>query len=448
MRRAFKFRLRPNRTQEKLLATSLETHRRVYNDSLALRKESWEKDKKTLRLAQQYPIFSEKRNAAIEAEKSGQEGPHWLAHISAVSMRDTIKRLDKSFDSFFKRIKEGKKPGYPRFRGRDRYDSIPFDNYNSGCALIDKDKKVVQGDMDSESELRGYLVKLFGIGNVKVKIHRPIKGKIKTVTIKREADHWYAVFSCDLGEVKIEESKNPPVGIDVGIESFFTDSDGVSKKNPRYLKKELPEIIRLSKKIALRDGKKNKKRQYCQRDSKRRGKNKKKLQRLHRRVKNLRKEHHHEVSLKLVREYGMIAVENLNILGMLGNRRLSRSIADAAWNGFLLTLKCKAESAGVRIIEVDPRGTSQQCSSCGREVRKDLKVRWHECPHCGLSLHRDHNAARNILKRALLTGLDETSGCGNSRKRPTGRCPKNAKPNQKQKSHTRDPSKKTAENEA
>jgi putative transposase len=136
----------------------------------------------------------------------------------------------------------------------------------------------------------------------------------------------------------------------------------------------------------------------------------------HARVANLRRDHHHKTALFLVRRHGLIAVENLDIHRMLGDRRFSRAIADAGWGGFLAILRCKAESAGAAVVGVDPRGTSQGCSGCGVEVRKDIRVRWHDCPRCGLSLHRDENAARNVLARAFKDPLGIAWMQANSRR--------------------------------
>jgi putative transposase len=418
MRRAYKFRLRPNKAQQIALAQSLETHRRVYNQALAERRDAYRDRGETLTYYDQRPRFAALRNAAIAAQKRGDPGPHWLAQVAAASVRDTIKRLDRAFQAFFRRLREGQKPGYPRFRGRDRYDSIPFDNYNSGSALVDSSGRVVTGETDDD--LHGYKLRLFGVGAVRIRMHRHIQGKIKTVTVKREADHWYVVFSCDLGEVNITPSTAAPVGVDVGLEAFLTTSDGHREPNPRYLKKELRALKRLNRKIALHEGQKKRAgREYAKRGSKRRQKAKAKLARLHRRISNLRKEHQHQVAGRLVHRYGLVALESLNIRGMLGHPRLARAIADAAWGGFVNTLKSKAEYAGVKVVEVDPRGTSQECSGCGAQVRKDLKQRQHNCPTCGLSLHRDENAARVILARALArTGPAEPNGKGSSARAP------------------------------
>jgi putative transposase len=287
-----------------------------------------------------------------------------------------MRRLDRAFAAFFRRVKAGERPGFPRFKSRDRFNSIEFPAYGDGMKLV------------------GGRLYVQHVGMIRIKMHRPIEGEIKTVTLKRVAGRWFALFSCDLGPVVAAPSPNPPVGIDVGIESFLTTSDGEREPNPTYHKTALPELRRAQRSLARkRNGGKN------------RRKSKRKVAKIHARVARLRKEHHHQVALKLVRRYGLIAVECLNVRGMIGSGRLARAISDAGWSGFLLTLRSKAESAGVAYVEVDARGTSQQCSACGAEVRKDLSVRCHDCQHCGLSLHRDENAARNILARGLLARI-------------------------------------------
>lgn len=399
MRRAYRYRLYPNVTQRVALATSLETHRRIYNDALSMCKNVYEKYGITLDRSDLYPWFSERRNADIAAEKAGEPGPHWLAHISSTSMRDTFGRVLTARKNFFRRVKNGEKPGYPRFRGADSYSSIPFENYTRQNSLITRGGEVIYGESDLPETpgKNDYRLTLFGVGKVRVRLHRPIRGRIKTMTVVREADEWYVCFSCDLGEVVVDPSPGPAVGIDVGLTDFYTSSDGEKSPSPRYLKEQLPKLRR-AQRVASRRFRKGKKRSE---QSRRRFKALKRVRKLHVEVKNRRKEHHHKTALELVRRYGTVCVEGLNIRGMLGNGKLARHIADAAWGGFVNTLKCKAESAGVRVIEVEPRGTSQECSGCGEVVKKDLSVRRHDCPHCGLSLDRDHNAAINILNRGL-----------------------------------------------
>jgi putative transposase len=363
VRRAFKYRLRTNANQERELATMRETHRRLYNACLDERKTAYESDGVTVKYTEQSAEFTAARKT----------NPFY-ARINFSSAQATMRRLDKAYKAFFRRVKAGEEdPGFPRFKGRDRFDSVEFPSFGDGIKLNDSKLKIQH------------------VGQVPVILHRPIEGRIKTVTIKHEAGKWYAVFSCELPDVPILPNDRPPVGIDVGLESFLTASDGKKEPNPRYLKDALPEVRRKARAVSRK-----------RKESKNRRKAKRQLAKVHVRVKNLRKEHHHQTAFKLVRRYGFIVAESLNIAGMLKNGRLARSISDAGWNGFLLTLRCKAENAGIAYVEVNARGTSQRCSGCGQTVPKMLSDRWHECPHCGLSLHRDENSAKEILRLGLL----------------------------------------------
>jgi putative transposase len=360
MRRAFKYRLYPNADEARELGIMLETHRRLYNAALAQRKDAWEKEKKAVYYGDQSAWYKKER-----------ETNEFFARTNFSSAQATLRRLEKSFQNFFRRVKGGEKPGYPRFKARDRYESVEFPSYGDGIRLL------------------GNRLRIQHVGRVKVKLHRPIEGEIKTVSLKHEGDHWYAVFSCDLGEILIPKSALPEAGIDVGLERFLTDSEGGFEENPRYLKKELPALRRAQRAVSRK-----------KKGGKNRTKARRKVRRIHARVRNLRREHHYQVSERLVHRYGFIAAERLSVSNMLKNRRLSRAISDAGWSRFLGILKHKAEKAGASVVEVDPRGTSQECSGCGKEVRKDLSERLHSCPHCDLSLHRDHNAALNVLARA------------------------------------------------
>lgn len=362
MRRAYKYRLYPNRNQGRELDIMLETHRRLYNSCLDQRKTAYEVEDRTVKYTEQSAWFKEERTT----------NPYF-ARLNFSSAQATMRRLDKSFQNFFRRVKDNVfKPGYPRFKSRDHYNSIEFPAYGDGVRLKDG-KLYVQH-----------------VGTIRVKLHRPVDGTIKTVTLKNEAGKWYVIFSCDLRVPQVEPSTNPPVGIDVGLEHFLTTSEGKYESNPRYLKGVLPQLRREQRSLFRKvKGGSN------------RRKTRKKVSKIHTRVCNLRREHHYQVACRLVLAYGLIAVESLDIKRMLGNHRLARAISDAGWSGFLNILKHKAESAGVQVVEVDSRGTSQQCSRCGQEVRKDLSVRRHVCPYCGLSMHRDHNAALNILARGL-----------------------------------------------
>jgi putative transposase len=350
-----------NTNQERELGIMLESHRRLYNVCLDQRKTTYETQKKTVKYGEQSAWFTRQRKV----------NPYF-ARLNFSSAQATMRRLDKAFVNFFRRVKAATgKPGYPRFKSMDRFSSVLFPSHGDGIRLT------------------GNRLRVQHVGTIRVKLHRPVQGTIKTVSLKREADKWHVVVSCDLGDKQIEPSTLPPVGIDMGLEAFLTTSNGKQEPNPRYLKEALPKLRRASRSVSRKKkGGKNRKKAV------------KKLQRIHTRVKNLRREHHYQVALRLLLRFGFIAVEALNITRMLANHRLARAISDAGWAGFLNILRHQAEKAGAVVVDVDPRGTSQSCV-CGQEVRKDLSVRWHNCPACGLSLHRDHVAAKVILARGL-----------------------------------------------
>jgi putative transposase len=221
-------------------------------------------------------------------------------------------------------------------------------------------------------------------------IIRSENSEIRTLTITREADKWYLEVCFKLPDRATVSSTLSAVGLDLGIEHFLTTSDGEHVPNPGYLKSALPELRRVQRSLSRK-----------KKGGKNRAKSKKKVRKLHARVRNLRIEHRHKTSQDLIHRYGYIAVESLNVKGMMRSRRLARAIGDVAWSAFITTLTHKAESAGAIVVQVPAQGTSQECSSCGQIVQKKLSERWHDCPHCGLSLHRDVNAARNILTRAF-----------------------------------------------
>ena len=361
MRRAYRYRLWTNANQERELGVMLETHRRLYNACLDQRKTAYETEHHSVKYTEQ--------SARFKAERA--TNPYY-ARLNFSSAQATLRRLDRAFSNFFRRVKAKEKPGYPRFKARDRFHSIEFPAYRDGIRLT------------------GSRLYVQHVGTIRVKLHRPVEGEIKTVTLRREGGKWYVVFSCEMADVPLVDNGKPAVGIDVGLTTFLTTSEGATEPNPRYLKEALPDLRRAGRAVARK-----------KKGGANRCKAVRRLSRLHARVANLRREHHHQVACRLVLAYGLIAAESLNIQGMLRNGRLARAISDAGWSGFLSVLRHKAEGASVRFVEVDPKGTSQQCSQCGQEVRKNLSMRWHDCPGCGLLLDRDHNAARNILARGL-----------------------------------------------
>lgn len=364
MQRSFKYRLYPSASQARELAAAIETHRRLYNECLGLRQLAWDQYKTSVN-------YFDCSRWLTGAKKTNE----FYRRINARSAQLTLRRLDKAFQNFYRRVEAGQTPGYPRFKGREHFNSVEFSGSTNGRA--------------DGTKLVGNRLRIQHVGTIRVKLHREVEGRIKTVTIKRDAGKWFVIFSCDLGPVEIPKSTLPAVGIDVGLESFLTTSDGHHEPNPRYLKDALPALRVASRAVSRKKlGGSNRRKAVAA------------VRLVHARVKNLRREHAYKVAHKLVLAYGFIAVESLTIRNMVRNGRLSRAISDAAWGGFLNILKHKAEKAGAQVVEVNPSGTSQTCSGCHGHAPKNLREREHECPHCGLVLHRDLNAAINILAKA------------------------------------------------
>jgi putative transposase len=279
-----------------------------------------------------------------------------------------VLRVDRAFQAFFRRVQASETPGYPRFHGRDRFNSFTYPQFEKGVRLDN-----------------GFLV-LAKIGRIALRWSRPIEGTPKTVTISREADGWYVCFSC----AEVPTQPLPPTGqetgVDLGLESFATLSNGECILTPACYRKAARRLRRLQRCVSRR-----------QKGSHRRRKAAKLLAKAHLKVKRQRANFHHKVALQLVRANDTIYYEDLQTANMLKNHHLAKSISDAGWSQFLNILAFKAACAGKRSVAVPPAYTSQACSGCGALVSKGSSVRWHSCPDCGTSLHRDHNAALNIL---------------------------------------------------
>jgi putative transposase len=230
------------------------------------------------------------------------------------------------------------------------------------------------------------------IGDVKLKLHRPLAGECKTLTIRRDAvGNWYACFSC-----VVEPMPLPPtdkvVGVDLGLSSFAVLSNGQKIARQRWMKRDEKDIARLQRK-----------KEQLAKGSRARRKVVRALSHAYRRSANRRRDFAHQQARQLVNQYQFIAFEELDIRAMQagGNKAINRGIADVAWGQFVQFAAYKAACAGRGVALVDPRGTTQLCSGCGSIVPKDLSVRIHECPHCGLKVGRIHIAALNILARGL-----------------------------------------------
>jgi len=291
------------------------------------------------------------------------------ADIDAQVLEGVLKRLGAAFDAFFRRVRQGGPAGYPRFKGRDRYRSIVF--------------------RQTGWKLDGRRLTLRGIGTLRLFLSRPIEGAIKNLTLRRDScGDWFVSFSCDDVPAKALPETGATIGLDLGITNFIATSDGETIDNPRP-------FVAAEHRLAIAQRKRSKQ----ERGGARYRQQSRHVAKLHRKVARIRRDFHFKTAVDLVRRYDVIAVEDLNVVG-LARMRLSKHVNDAGWGQFIEILRAKAEEAGRTVVAVNPNGTSQACSGCGCEVRKRLGVRTHGCPDCGLVLDRDVNAARNILTRA------------------------------------------------
>lgn len=357
-RKTFKYKLQPTSAQAAQLDAIVRVCRELYNAALQERRDAWTMSRVSINYYQQKAELPEIR--ALRED---------CAAIHSQVLQDVILRVDRTFKAFFRRVKAGQKAGYPRFKGRDRYRSFTYPQWGNGASLV------------------GNTLLLSKIGYIAVRWSRSLEGTPKTVTISKEADGWYGCFSCADVPVQPLPMTGEETGIDVGLESFATLADGSQIANPRYYRKNEKALSRAQRRVSRR-----------KKGSHRRRKAVKLLAKKHLKVRRQRLDHHHKTALSLMQRYDTVYFEELQVANMVQNHHLAKSIADAGWSQFCTILTFKAENAGKRAVAVPPAYTSQVCSGCGVVVQKGLLVRWHACPDCGTSLHRDHNAALNILR--------------------------------------------------
>ena len=358
---SYKYRLMPTRAQHRALERILEDQRQLYNAALSERIDCYRKTGNGRSYMDQCKAVVEWRSDDPLA-----------ASVPANLQRWTLKRLDDAYKAFFRRlnIRNGK-AGFPRFRGRGRWSSFGFAEF-------------------SGIRFDGRRLRFNGLpSGLRVHTHRAMpEGKILSCTFTRDAKGWSVSFQ---KRVACESRRDPirVIGIDVGLTSLATLSDGSAIPNVRPAKRAEREMCFRQRALAR-----------CKRGSNRRKKVRAQVARLHRRIANARATHLHQTTAGLVNSYDLIAVEKLNVKGM-ARSMLAKSVHDASWGRLRQMLSYKAARAGARVVEVDPRNTSQACSCCGVIVPKALSTRIHECVECGTALDRDHNAAINILHRAL-----------------------------------------------
>ena len=356
----FQYRIYPTKKQETLLNETLNECRWLYNHLLEMRKKSYEQDGKSLSCYGQqatYPILKQERPS--------------LQSVHSQVLQNVAVRIDLAFKAFFRRCKAGETPGFPRFRGADRYDSFTYPQ--SGFQIDTQDKLYASG-----------------IGHIKIVLHRQMRGKMKTLTIRRSSTgKWYASFSVECEPERLEPVATQ-VGIDVGLKTFATLSTGDEIVNPRFFRKEEKALAKVQRKHSK-----------LAKGTPERKKHRKVIARVHERMAFRRDNFTHQESRKIVNHFGVIAVEDLMVNRMVHNHCVAKSISDAAWSAFFSHLSAKAEEAGRQWIKVNPAYTSQDCSRCHHRQYMPLSERTYHCPCCLLSLDRDLNAARNILRLGL-----------------------------------------------
>ena len=359
VRKAYHYRLMPTPEQEQVLEVVVLRCRTRYNCALEQRKTWWGRGQSIG--ATYYQQATELPDLKAVCPEYGE--------VHSQVLQDVLRRVDTTYQAYFRRVANGQTPGYPRFQGQGRYRSFTFPQYGNGAVLD------------------GAVLSLSKIGRLRLRLHRPLHGTPKTVPISREADGWYASFSC--ADVPIEPlpEAGRETGIDVGLKVFLVAADGQIVENPRHYRKAERQLAKAQRRVSRR-----------KKGSHRRRKAVALLKRKHQQVQRQRRDFQHKTALALVSQYDTLYLEDLQVANMVRNRQLAKSISDASWAQFRTILSFKAACAGRRVVAIAPAYTSQDCSGCGERVLKTLSVRTHVCPCCGLVLDRDENAAVNILQ--------------------------------------------------
>lgn len=361
MRKTFKYRLYPTKQQQRILGQQLEECRWLYNYLLAERRDAWEQRQEPLRLYDQ--------QATLPALKALRPS---LSGVQSQVLQNVAVRIDLAFQAFFCRVRNGGKPGYPRFRGQGRYDSLTFPQVPVGCKL----------DVDAGR------LRVMNVGQVKIVLHRPIEGTPKTATIRRSSTgKWYVSFSCECAEPAPLPATGQQVGIDVGLNTFATLSTEQEIANPRFFREDEKALAKAQRRLAKEE-----------KGTPERAKRRKVVARVYERITWRRSDFAHQHSRRIVNSFDLIAIEDLAVNRMTHNHCLAKSIHDAAWSQFADLLSYKAAWAGREYVAVNPAYTSQDCSQCGHRQLLSLSNRTYTCPCCGVVLDRDYNASLNTLR--------------------------------------------------
>lgn len=380
------FRLRPTARQHVALAACVQSHQELYNAALQERRDAWSHPSRT-RIS-----YGDQSAQLTEIRAACPDQAVW----SFSSQQATLRRLNKAFAGFFRRVKAGQTAGYPRFKGAARFDSVEWPKDGDGARWFPDHNRV----------------HLQGIGNIKVHVHRKVEGRVKTIQIKRQGRRWMLVLSCDDVPTNPLPATGRHAGIDVGVAVFATVSDGTAVDNPRWARAAAAQLVAAQRRL-----------QSAQRGSRSRVARRETVGARHRKIANRRKDFHHKQARELAARYDLIVVEDLKIANMLRRAKpkpdpdnpgqflsngaraksgLSRSISDAGWGQFVSILRAKAEDAGRIWIEVDPRHTSDRCERCcyAAPANRVTQAEF-ACQRCGHTAPADEHAARNILRAGL-----------------------------------------------
>lgn len=356
--KTFEYKIKHTSDFTKSAALALDASRAIYNAGL---------EHRILRYRQGKPIGYFEQSRELTAAR---ELP-WVGRHLRTIQQDALERLDFAFKAFFRRLKAGQAPGFPRFRSKSGYQTFS--------------QKI---EPQRSCPLTSDVLKVPGVGSVRVRLSRPIEGQVKQLHVTHRADGWYALLVCELPKTEPLPKTGLSVGVDVGLATFATLSNGEQVENPRHLRRAAKALKRSQRALS------RKKKRSANRVKARR-----RVALLHLKVVRSRKDFHQKTALDLVRRFDAIAVEDLQIANMVKNHRLAGSIMDAGWGQFTSILSCKAENAGRRFVKVDPRYTSQTCSACGHRQKMPLALRVFVCAKCSHTLCRDVNAALNIQGR-------------------------------------------------
>lgn len=381
MERGFKYRIYPNESQRDQIARTLGCCRFVYNRALDVKKTAYSETGKSIAT-----------NDLIKMIPAWKRDPEtsWLAQVDSMALQQSIRDLDRAYKNFFRRVREGGKPGFPKFKSR-RHARQSY--RTNGGKVLDRNH-----------------IALPKLGTVRAKVSRPLQGRFISVTVSLDAaGRYFATFLCIDVPSKDAPATDREVGIDLGVETLATLSDGTKIENPRHLKKYERKLAREQRRLSRRKGARKGEKQ-----SRRYLKQRKRVARIHANIADARTDALHKVTTMLADENQVLCMEDLNAKGMVRNHHLAKAVTDASFGEFARLLEYKCDERGRSLVKIGRfYPSSKTCSACGHRLDAlPLSVRSWDCPACGAHHDRDVNAARNILTegKRILSNTQGTAG--------------------------------------